>query len=46
MTCIEKIRQKEKSYYNRLDNYMKAIDENKTDKYHDQHGRGKNKKII
>jgi hypothetical protein len=48
MTCYEHLRKniQDAETYNRLDNYFRAIQENKTDEYHKKHGRGKNDKLY
>jgi len=41
MTCYERLRQQRQNIdtYNRLQSYFHALEQNKTDEYHDQHGR-------
>ena len=46
-TCYEYIRKKtdeDKQLFKRLENYLKSVENNTTEKYHDEHGR-KEKKI-
>ena len=45
MTCYENLRKKEKTNnYKRLMSYFHAIEQDKVDEYHNQHGRNKDKK--
>jgi len=46
MTCYERLRN-EKTFqdYKRLSEYFRAIDEGKTDEYHEKHGRTSKKEV-
>lgn len=49
MTCYERLRKQiqDKESYDRLQSYFNAVDNEKLDEYHKQHGRGdKNKKLY
>jgi len=48
-SCSERIyhnMENKKTIMNRLDNYFKAVDDDKVDEYHKIRGRDKNKKIF
>ena len=47
-TCYEHLRKKtdeDKEMFKRLENYLRAIEDNKVDEYHNKHNRKEEKRI-